>query len=107
MKRDIFGANDILHLMNNMKIASFENGQGMSYGIVVGESLIEASAGLRERLATVRAVLEAGALVELSALLMGWLRVGAGYNFSEISAGSVRCVEPGARGLFVRVETMY
>jgi hypothetical protein len=48
-----------------------------------------------------------GALVELSFLTLDWLRLGAGYNFSSISAYSVSCLEPGARGLFVRAEAVY
>ena len=38
---------------------------------------------------------------------MDWLRLGAGYNFSTISAYSVACNEPGARGLFIRAEAGY
>ncbi len=48
-----------------------------------------------------------GALVEASMLALGWLRLGAGYNLSEISTAGVRCEEPGARGLFVRAEAVY
>jgi hypothetical protein len=49
----------------------------------------------------------AGALVELSLLVLDWLRLGGGYNFSAISASGVRCEEPGARGLFLRAEAIY
>ena len=48
-----------------------------------------------------------GALAELSLLTLEWLRLGAGYNFSTISAYSVYCIEPGARGLFLRAEAVY
>jgi hypothetical protein len=48
-----------------------------------------------------------GALAELSMLVMEWLRVGAGYNLSSITSQSVRCEEPGARGLFLRAEAVY
>ena len=54
-----------------------------------------------------RPVTHGGALVEASALTMGWLRLGAGYNFSTIGVGAVNCVEPTARGLFVRAEAVY
>ncbi|OGQ82952.1 MAG: hypothetical protein A2289_16655 [Deltaproteobacteria bacterium RIFOXYA12_FULL_58_15] len=49
----------------------------------------------------------AGALVEVSLLVIDWLRMGAGFNFSSISAQGVRCNEPGARGLFIRAEAVY
>jgi hypothetical protein len=45
--------------------------------------------------------------VELSLLVLDWLRLGGGYNFSSISAAGVRCEEPGARGLFLRAEAIY
>ncbi|MFC1609333.1 hypothetical protein ACFL6C_00105 [Myxococcota bacterium] len=48
-----------------------------------------------------------GALAEASLLVLQWLRLGAGYNFSEISAQGVQCEEPGARGLFIRAEAVY
>ena len=48
-----------------------------------------------------------GVLTELSLLTLEWLRLGAGYNFSSISAQGVRCEEPGARGFFVRAEALY
>ncbi|MEM7118756.1 MAG: fumarylacetoacetate hydrolase family protein [Chloroflexota bacterium] len=48
-----------------MKIASFQSGNSVSYGVVVSENLIEASEEFRERFATVRDVLEAEALAEL------------------------------------------
>ncbi|MBI3179854.1 MAG: hypothetical protein HYZ27_09355, partial [Deltaproteobacteria bacterium] len=48
-----------------------------------------------------------GALAEASLLVMEWLRLGAGYNFSSISVSAVRCEEPGARGVFVRAEAVY
>jgi hypothetical protein len=49
----------------------------------------------------------AGALAEASLLVLDWLRFGAGYNFSSISAHSVHCEQPGARGVFVRAEVVY
>ena len=48
-----------------------------------------------------------GALAEVSLLTLDWLRLGAGYNFSRISAYSVTCNEAGARGLFIRAEAIY
>ncbi len=48
-----------------------------------------------------------GALAEASLLVMEWLRLGAGYNFSSISVSAARCAEPGARGVFVRAEAVY
>lgn len=48
-----------------------------------------------------------GALAEASVLTMSWLRLGAGYNFSSVSVAGVQCAEPGARGAFVRAETVY
>ncbi|MEZ4272042.1 MAG: hypothetical protein R3C68_11635 [Myxococcota bacterium] len=54
-----------------------------------------------------RGDMRTGALAEASVLAMPWLRVGAGYNFSAISAGSVRCNSAGARGVFMRAEALY
>ncbi len=48
-----------------------------------------------------------GALADVSVLALGWLRLGAGYNFSQISASGVRCQEADARGAFVRAEAVY
>ena len=48
-----------------------------------------------------------GALAELSALTLEWLRLGIGYNFSPISTVGVVCDEPGQRGVFVRAEAVY
>jgi hypothetical protein len=48
-----------------------------------------------------------GVLAEASVLTLSWLRVGAGYNFSDTAVATVRCREPGARGAYVRVETLY
>ncbi|MBN1962092.1 MAG: hypothetical protein JW841_14215 [Deltaproteobacteria bacterium] len=48
-----------------------------------------------------------GALFEASALVINWLRLGAGYNLSEIATSGVNCHEPGAKGLFVRAEALY
>jgi hypothetical protein len=49
----------------------------------------------------------AGALLEASALVLDWLRLGAGYNLSRIATDGVRCDEPGARGAFLRAEVVY
>ncbi len=48
-----------------------------------------------------------GALVEASVLALPWMRLGGGYNFSDIAAAGVRCEEPGSRGFFVRAEAVY
>lgn len=48
-----------------MKIASFQMGDSVSYGVVDDEQLVEASVGFRQQFPTVRDVLEAGVLAEL------------------------------------------
>jgi len=48
-----------------------------------------------------------GALTELGAWALPWLRLGAGYNFSTIATGTVQCSEPGAHGPYVRAEAVY
>ncbi|MEM6731140.1 MAG: hypothetical protein AAF658_06270, partial [Myxococcota bacterium] len=48
-----------------------------------------------------------GALTEVSLLVLRWLRIGAGYNFSPIGAGGVQCRSPTARGVFIRAEALY
>lgn len=51
--------------------------------------------------------LKNGALFEVSALLAGYVRLGAGYNFSSISDVTVDCQAQDARGFFVRAQAMY
>lgn len=53
------------------------------------------------------ATVRSGALLEAGTRVLPWLRIGLGYNFSPVSAAGIRCYEPGARGVFVRAETLY
>lgn len=48
-----------------------------------------------------------GVLTEASLLVLRWLRLGAGYNFSDVAAGGVECRAPTARGVFIRAEALY
>ena len=49
-----------------MKIASFQDGGGASYGVVIDDQLTIASSAFRAQFPTVRAVLEASAVDQLA-----------------------------------------
>ncbi len=48
-----------------------------------------------------------GALLEVSALIGGYVRLGAGYNFSSIDDVAVDCQAEDARGFFIRAQATY
>ena len=54
-----------------MRIATFQNGNSISYGVVLDEGVIEASVGFRARFPTVRDLLEADAIDGLAEDLVG------------------------------------
>lgn len=54
-----------------MKIASFQDADTVSYGVVIGQALISASAAFEHRYPTLRDVLEADALPQLAAETAG------------------------------------